>query len=151
MSASFSCTSDTVCKSFHFQCKNPKWNFACPVGNKCQQRRNLAKAQWARDEHLACGWRWSCALEMWQQREISWWELPRGTVLHLQTCREVRSMPSGQDWNWGLCHKGSSVCWGGGMMKGSGQEQLEQSDLNTWLVCLLRVQMSNSFYHLFLW
>lgn len=36
------------------------------------------------------------------------------------------------------------------MTKGSGQEQLEQSDLNTWLVCLLRVQMSNSFYHLFL-
>lgn len=37
------CTSDTVSKSFHCQCKNPKWDFACPVGNKPQRGEILPK------------------------------------------------------------------------------------------------------------
>lgn len=83
------------------QCKNPKWDFAGPAEKKPQQRRNPAKAQWSRNRYPACGWKWSCARDMWQQSEISWWELPRGTALHLQTGRKVRSMPCGQEWNWG--------------------------------------------------
>lgn len=36
------CASDTVSKSLHCQCKNPKRDFAGPVGNKPQQMRNPA-------------------------------------------------------------------------------------------------------------
>lgn len=34
------CTSDTISKSLHCWCENPKWDFSCPVRNKCQQTRN---------------------------------------------------------------------------------------------------------------
>lgn len=34
------CTSDTISKSLHCWCENPKWDFSCSVRNKCQQTRN---------------------------------------------------------------------------------------------------------------